>query len=74
MSFAPIGLVLKSCEEAIVNTLSDDLHIVSNCSIVRASDTYTENRFQGLLKTLLIADLINHSIARHKNWRLGSEM
>jgi hypothetical protein len=72
MSFAPIGLVLKSCEEAIMNTLSNDLHSVSNCSIAKTSDTYTENRLQGLLKTLLIADLINHSIARHKNGRLGS--
>lgn len=44
MSFAPIGLVLKSSEEAIVNTLSNDLHSVSNCSIVKASDTYTEDR------------------------------
>jgi hypothetical protein len=74
MSFAPIGLVLKSCEEAIVNTLSNDLNGISNSLIVKTSDTYTENRFQGLLKALLIADLVNHSIVRHKNRRLGSQM
>lgn len=74
MSFAPIGLVFKSCEEAIMNTLSNDLNGVSNISIAMSSDTYTENRLQGLLETLLIADLIDHSIARHKNRRLCSQM